>query len=347
MPIKAGSVSRAPPPPPDGPGPARQTSPVRQGELDVFYDIAKLIESADDPEARVVRVLARLGALVPYERCAVLEAIPQRETHVISADQTPAAVHTELAAAMLALLKTFAEGQLATSTSAGVRLAVPLIALDQVVGVLLVERASVAYEEQHFHALSAVATELAAYFFMLNSLTGEQPRIVEPSEARQAVPTADDAKGDDAARPTQTLAGIRVLLVDDDQDIGEILQLVLEGQGAIVSVVHSAVEALAALTLSMPNVLLSDLSMPGVSGYDLMRSIVAREGKNAPPAAAISAGAPGPSRRRALDCGFQILLEKPIDHPALIAAVAKLAREARPNGDRIPCSRIHPARTRH
>ena len=127
-------------------------------------------------------------------------------------------------------------------------------------------------------------------------------------------------------RPQQALAGIRVLLVDDDQDIGEILQLVLEGQGAIVSVAHSAVEALAALTLSMPNVLLSDLSMPGGSGFDLMRSIVAREGENAPPAAAISASAPGPSLRKALDCGFQMLLEKPIDRPVLIAAVASLAR---------------------
>jgi CheY-like chemotaxis protein len=123
------------------------------------------------------------------------------------------------------------------------------------------------------------------------------------------------------------LAGIRVLLVDDDQDIGEILQLVLERQGALVSVAHSAAEALASLTVSMPNVLLSDQSMPGGSGYDLVRSIVAREGKNAPPAAAISACAPGPSLRKALDCGFRMLLEKPINHPALIAAVATLARE--------------------
>jgi CheY-like chemotaxis protein len=134
-----------------------------------------------------------------------------------------------------------------------------------------------------------------------------------------------------SSRPKQALAGIRVLLVDDDQDIGEVLQLVLEGQGAIVSVVHSAVEALASLKLSMPNVLLSDLSMPGGSGYDLMRSIVAREGKNAPPAAAISACAPGQSLRRALDCGFRMLLEKPINHPALIAAVATLARQPRPD----------------
>lgn len=129
--------------------------------------------------------------------------------------------------------------------------------------------------------------------------------------------------------PALALVGIRVLLVDDDEDIGEILQLVLEGQGAIVSVAHSAVEALASLTVSMPNVLLSDLSMPGGSGYDLMRSIVSREGENAPPAVAITAAAPGPSLRKALDCGFQMLLEKPIDRSALIAAVARLASARR------------------
>jgi hypothetical protein len=150
---------------------------------------------------------------------------------------------------------------------------------------------------------------------------------VELPLSRAAPPDSQGAAT--SPRSDQALAGIRVLLVDDDQDIGEIVQFVLEGQGAIVSVVHSAVEALASLTRSMPNVLLSDLSMPGCSGYDLMRSIIAREGENAPPAAAISACAPGQSLRKALDSGFRMLLEKPIDHPALIAAVATLARQAR------------------
>jgi CheY-like chemotaxis protein len=119
-----------------------------------------------------------------------------------------------------------------------------------------------------------------------------------------------------------------VLLVDDDRDIGEVLKFVLEAQGAVVTVALSAAQALEAVTRSVPDVLLSDLAMPGGSGYELMRNIVARQGPKAPPAAALSAYAPGQDLREALAAGFRILLEKPIDPAALVAAVATLAREA-------------------
>jgi len=122
-----------------------------------------------------------------------------------------------------------------------------------------------------------------------------------------------------------TLAGVRVLLVDDDRDICEVLQFVLEGQGAVVTVANSAAEALAAIERSMPNVLLSDIAMPGATGYDLMRKILAREGDDAPPAAALSAYARTQDLQKARASGYQILLEKPIDPDALVAAVASLA----------------------
>jgi CheY-like chemotaxis protein len=115
------------------------------------------------------------------------------------------------------------------------------------------------------------------------------------------------------------------LLVDDDKDICEVLQFVLESQGAVVSIASSAAEALAVLEGSMPNVLLSDIAMPGENGYDLMRKIVARRGSNAPPAAALSAYARGQDLREALASGFQMLLTKPIDPAALITAVKELA----------------------
>ena len=122
------------------------------------------------------------------------------------------------------------------------------------------------------------------------------------------------------------LAGVRVLLVDDDKDICEVLQFVLESQGAVVNVAASAAEALAAIERSMPNVLLSDIAMPGATGCDLMRTIVARKGKRTPPAAALSSYARGQELREALACGFQVLLTKPIDPMVLINAVRDLAR---------------------
>ncbi len=105
--------------------------------------------------------------------------------------------------------------------------------------------------------------------------------VLLPLGGRSQSSPAPTAATGELQRP---LEGIRVLIVDDDHDIGEVLQFVLEAQGALVSVAHSAAEALSFLTRSMPDVLLSDLAMPGGSGYDLMRHIVAREGEQAPPA---------------------------------------------------------------
>jgi signal transduction histidine kinase/CheY-like chemotaxis protein len=145
------------------------------------------------------------------------------------------------------------------------------------------------------------------------------------SDDAESKPLPDLMGGGGGSPTRRSLDGVRVLLVDDDWDIGEVLQFVLEAEGAVVSVVHSAAEALDALTGSIPDVLLSDLAMPGGSGYELMRSIVAREGERAPPAAALSAYAPGQDLREALSAGFRMLLEKPIDSETLIKAVRSLA----------------------
>jgi CheY-like chemotaxis protein len=75
----------------------------------------------------------------------------------------------------------------------------------------------------------------------------------------------------------------------------------------------------------MPDVLLSDVAMPGESGYDLMRKIAAREGRDAPPAAALSSYAKETDREQAVAAGFRTLLAKPIEPEALIALVADLA----------------------
>lgn len=541
-----------------------------------FYDIAQLLESADDSEARVTRVLARLGSLVPYDRCAVLEALPGRPPRLLAPSEMPAAERAELTAVTLALLGRLVEppgqGGEVPATS-GVHLAVPLVGLDNTLGVLFVARVEGSYEERHVRALSVVAAKLAAYLSMLHAFAREAQRTIELAQARQVAEAADRAKdeflalvshelrtplnsilawadalraegtsevdraravaaiehavraqaklvadlldlsciaaatlrldlcavepaqlikeaisklrpqakqkaikldvaldesvtplvadptrlsqvvlsllenaikftpnggqvevrleregllarirvantgpgisadvlprlfepfsqkdssttrahrglgvglalvkdlvalhggevraesageqngaiftvelplyGGDQAPPPQpdgaaaqrdqrALAGVRVLIVDDDRDIGEVLQFVLEAQGAHVAAASSAAEALASMSRSMPDVLISDLAMPGGSGYDLMRSIVAREGKNAPPAAALSAYAPGQDLRQALASGFQMLLEKPIRPQTLIAAIASLAAPGR-------AARLREARSR-
>ena len=121
------------------------------------------------------------------------------------------------------------------------------------------------------------------------------------------------------------LAGVRILIVDDDRDMRDALQFLLESCGAEVRTAASAAEALAALERSRPDVLLSDVVMPGENGYDLMRKIAAREGTDAPPAAALSSFAKETDRDEAVAAGFRTLLAKPIEPEALIALVADLA----------------------
>jgi CheY-like chemotaxis protein len=75
----------------------------------------------------------------------------------------------------------------------------------------------------------------------------------------------------------------------------------------------------------MPDVLLSDIAMPGGSGYELMRNILARQGGRDLPAAALSGYVAGQDLQQALASGFRMQLAKPIDPGALIAAVATLA----------------------
>jgi signal transduction histidine kinase/ActR/RegA family two-component response regulator len=559
-----------------------------------YYDIAHLLESSEDAEARVIRVLVRLRALVPYERCAVLEVLPGRAPHLTTLPGTAPAERAWLLTRTTALLGRLSEQPEPPSTLPSepvLHIAVPLVSMDAVAGVLLVEDAGGAYAERHVRRLSVVAAKLAAYFCLLRASVLAAERMRQLADARQVAETANQAKDEflalvshelrtplntiivsaDALRssatagadrlrafdaivrsvraevrliddlldlscianatlrldlrtlepasliqgalralrpraeqksirleakldesvtplvgdprrlsqvvanlvanaikftpvggkvevhleragtsarirvidtgsgirpeilpnlferfriadssstrphgglgvglalvkdlvelhggrvraespgemqgatftvdlplpevPTmlttplatperrrgpdrrtpripfsaqgpeddRTLAGIRVLLVDDDRDICEVLQFVLEDQGAVVSIAASAVDALLAIERSMPDVLLSDLAMPGQTGYDLMRKIVARKGKSAPPAAALSAYARGQDLREALASGFQMLLSKPIDTAALINAVRDLAlSKPMPGNDILQVSR--------
>jgi signal transduction histidine kinase/CheY-like chemotaxis protein len=118
------------------------------------------------------------------------------------------------------------------------------------------------------------------------------------------------------------LEGIRVLLVDDDEDMRRNAGAVLEHQGAEVTAVASAAAALAAIERSIPHVLISDISMPGKSGYELMREVAARDATL--PAAALTGFGTAEDRAMALAAGFQMHLVKPLEADALVTAVATL-----------------------
>jgi len=123
-----------------------------------------------------------------------------------------------------------------------------------------------------------------------------------------------------------TLHGVRVLVVDDQDDARELLERVFTECGALVETVASAAAALEAIRRRRPDVLVSDLGMPGEDGYELvrrLRSLPLDQG-GATPAAAVSALARPEDRRRALEAGYQVHVAKPVEASELLAAVARL-----------------------
>ena len=125
------------------------------------------------------------------------------------------------------------------------------------------------------------------------------------------------------------LAGERVLAVDDDDDARDMLAALLEAAGAEVRTAGSGGEALAALRVWWPTVIVSDIGMPGQSGYELIGAIRALPGGERIPAAALTAYSQSEDRARAIAAGFQAHIPKPADADQVIAALARLARAAR------------------
>ena len=119
-----------------------------------------------------------------------------------------------------------------------------------------------------------------------------------------------------------TLSGVQILAVDDDADMRELLGFTLAQAGAKVTVVATAPEVLEALETSYPDLLISDLAMPGMDGYELIRQV--RMSNPEIPAIALSAYARKLNQQQALDAGFQHHIAKPIQPDKLIAAISAL-----------------------
>jgi signal transduction histidine kinase/ActR/RegA family two-component response regulator len=120
-----------------------------------------------------------------------------------------------------------------------------------------------------------------------------------------------------------SLTGLRILVVDDQADARDLMHSVLVGAGAKVLTAESADEALALLTSQRPDVIVSDIGMPGRDGYELMRAIRALppESGGRTPAIALTAFARPEDRMRAMLAGFQVHLNKPIEPQELLATV--------------------------
>jgi CheY-like chemotaxis protein len=125
---------------------------------------------------------------------------------------------------------------------------------------------------------------------------------------------------------SKPLRGVAVLFVDDDKDTCEVMAMGLVHWGASVVVAQSGAEALAALEHRRFDVIVSDLAMPGITGFDLLRIIrrLPGEREGATPAIAITAF---PDKHAAAaEAGFTAFMPKPFDPEKLVATITRLAR---------------------
>jgi len=124
----------------------------------------------------------------------------------------------------------------------------------------------------------------------------------------------------------QDLKHVKVLVVDDDPFIREVVTVMLRLAGALVAVAESAAEGFDMLMHLRPDVLITDIRMPGEDGYSLLRRVrkLAPELGGHTPAIAITAFGQDEDRTRAERAGFQLHLTKPLDPEELREAIRAL-----------------------
>jgi signal transduction histidine kinase len=169
-------------------GAARDLSPRRTSR--VLADIAHALDSAEHAPERVDQVLDLLARLVPYDRCALLHPRAARTPELFVRPTPPVEDRAPLAARLTSLLRLMADEPethrgaalvpwTESASAERVHLAMPLVGLDQVIGVLFVERGgSQAYDEECLSLLAVVAAQLAAYLTTMR-LAHEETRALE------------------------------------------------------------------------------------------------------------------------------------------------------------------------
>jgi CheY-like chemotaxis protein len=167
------------------------------------------------------------------------------------------------------------------------------------------------------HAKSMGENKGSTFVVHLPLIMNESGKIVE--RAHPTTPVTDEAV------PVPELNGMTVLVVDDEWDSIDLIRRVLETRGAKVIEAQSAQEALVKLERTTPDVIVSDIGMPDMDGYEFIRRWRAGEARGRKiPALALTAFARPNDRKRAIVAGYQAHLAKPFDLAELTIVIAGL-----------------------
>jgi len=131
-----------------------------------------------------------------------------------------------------------------------------------------------------------------------------------------------------ANEATERLDGLRILVVDDEPDTRDLLKQGLENCGANVRLAASAAEAVDSIVAEIPDMLISDIGMPGIDGYDLIRQIrgLPADAGGKIPAVALTAYTRVEDRLQALRAGYDMHVPKPVELAELVAVAASVVR---------------------
>jgi CheY-like chemotaxis protein len=167
------------------------------------------------------------------------------------------------------------------------------------------------------------------------TFTVKLPLMGTQAEASASQPGPVTETYEEPITGPQKLAGLHVLLVDDEKDTLAMLKVILEQKQVKVTAASSASEALMMLESARPDVLVSDIGMPGEDGYELMRRIRKMDSSSggAIPAVALTAYARDDDRQRSKDAGYQVHLSKPVEPQELFRVLVQLTT-TNENGNR-------------
>ena len=160
--------------------------------------------------------------------------------------------------------------------------------------------------------------------------------IVTAPRERPAIEPRSSVSSDGFADAHASVRGVRVLLVEDAADARELLNHVLARHGAVVTSVPNAEAAVRSLKGNRPDVIISDIAMPGQDGLEMMRTIRSQPALASRfiPAIALSAYGAPEDRKQSLASGFQAHLSKPTDLADLLMTVASLVASGSQQGPR-------------
>jgi PAS domain S-box-containing protein len=165
------------------------------------------------------------------------------------------------------------------------------------------------------------------------TFTVQLPIIIAHSSGRFAMDADEmDASKVGAERrldPSPSLEGLNILVVDDEPDARNLLAVILTERQAEVTAVASPAEAYETLEWLRPDLIISDIGMPGEDGYTFIRNVRVREARERQgwkPAIALTAHARVEDRLRALSAGYQAHVAKPVEPAELVAVIASLVR---------------------